>query len=599
MRLLNAHTLELKNFFGTSSSERTPPYAILSHCWEDDEVLFADLSDLETARKKKGFTKIQKTCEQTIKDKLKFVWIDTCCIDKSSSAELSEAINSMFAWYQESYKCYAYLADVEVAEDFAKSRWFTRGWTLQELLAPRHVRSDTKLWDRLTPSESNMEAVSGMDFFLRDWIRLGSKRGLSTAIATITGVAKEYLEGASLGKASISMRMSWAAERFATRSEDIAYSLLGIFDVNMPLLYGEGRTKAFRRLQEEIMKVSEDETIFAWESMEFGKNASSMSVLASEPGDFVEAKNLIPFTSDDPIAPYAMTHRGLRIDLQLYKPHSKHFAKELQKWARPLRSPIMIWSNDDLTWAALRCHVVHDFHHYVMIPLYHLTADVYARDGSTNIALFPVATLSSLSPTKQVYIRNNDISSTSGSTHRRYGFLMRTMPIGFSIADVVPRDTWDPKAKIIQGDKEATGPRDWHASLKINITPSKALPGINSVIFVSVGCKPAGVEPKPWCYLDDTAHAPDDGHLELFHRTSSWITPQPRSVRRLWGFPQEDTFSVEVGVSTETLFGQRMFVVDINKLKVSELYTHETSSTKRTHHARRYTKSLKAENIPG
>jgi hypothetical protein len=574
MRLLNAHTLKLESFFGTSSSERTPPYAILSHCWEDDEVLFADLSDLDTARKKKGFTKIEKTCEQTIKDKLKFVWIYTCCIDKSSSAELSEAINSMFAWYRDSFKCYAYLADVEVADDFAKSKWFTRGWTLQELLAPRHVRSDTQLWYQAPlernmstnsnlPTESNMEAVSGMDFFLRDWTRLGSKRGLSTAIAATTGVAKEYLEGASLGNASISMRMSWAADRRVTRSEDIAYSLLGIFDVHMPLLYGEGKTKAFRRLQEEIMKVSEDETIFAWESMEFGKNASSMGVLASDPGDFAEARDLIPFTSDDPIAPYTMTHRGLRIDLQLCNPQSEQSLRELQKWARPLRSSIMIWSKDNLTWAALRCHVVHDFHHYVMIPLYHVTADIYIRDGSTNIALFPVARLPSLCPAKQVYIRNSGVPSAVESIQRRFGFLMRKIPPGFSIVNVLPKDAWDPKAKIIQGVKEATGPRDWHASLQINVPPSITSSYSEYVVYLKVGCKHTGAEPKPLCFFNDTVYSREDTYLEHFHKSSSWISPKLDCLQRQWNFTQDPTFSLLVGISTETVFGQRMFVVDI------------------------------------
>lgn len=579
MRLLNAHTLELESFFGTSSSDGTPPYAILSHCWEDDEVLFADLSDLDGAKKKKGFTKIEKTCEQTIKDKLKFVWIDTCCIDKSSSAELSEAINSMFAWYRESYKCYAYLADVESAEDFAKSRWFTRGWTLQELLAPRHVRSDTQLWNYQTPTESNMEAVSGMDFFSQDWTRLGSKRGLSTAIATTTGVAKEYLEGADLGKASVSMRMSWAAERLVTRSEDVAYSLLGIFDVNMPLLYGEGRTKAFRRLQEEIMKVSEDETIFAWESMEFGKNASSMGVLASEPGDFAEARDLIPFTSDDPTAPYALTHRGLRIDLQLCDVRSsEHSSKEFRKYARPLRSPVMIWSNDALVWAPLRCHVVHDFHHYVMIPLQHLTADVYVRDGSTNIALIPVATLPSINPTKQVYIRNSGVSSTSESTRRRFGFLIRSIPAGFTITDVVPKTAWDPKTMIIQGYKEASEPREWHASLQINVAQSMTSSRSAYVMYASVGCRWAEVEPKPWCLLDDTVYSHEDGHLDIFHR--SWLTNIPQSFETLWD-PQKHKFSLKTEVSAQTVFGQRMFVVDIkyvenvDKLNVTEASTKE------------------------
>ncbi|EAT84174.2 hypothetical protein SNOG_07898 [Parastagonospora nodorum SN15] len=219
MRLLHTRTLELKSFF-----ENIPPYAILSHCWEEEEVVFSDLADLDAAKKKLGFPKIEKTCAQAVKDGFEWCWVDTCCIDKSSSAELSEAINSMFSWYRESAKCYAYLADVGGPSEFANSKWFTRAWTLQELLAPSHIQTDDQ---------------TGMEFFSRDWKRLGSKGGLGSRISEITGVPREYLERLSLDRASISMRMSWAADRQATRAEDVAYSLLGIFDVNMPLLYGE------------------------------------------------------------------------------------------------------------------------------------------------------------------------------------------------------------------------------------------------------------------------------------------------------------------------------------------------------------------------
>ncbi|KAF1920763.1 hypothetical protein BDU57DRAFT_424245, partial [Ampelomyces quisqualis] len=154
--------------------------------------------------------------------------VERFCIDKSSSAELSETINSMFVWYKDSSICYAYLADVEHREAFGSSKWFTRAWTLQELLAPSHLQTDDH---------------TGMFFFSRDWKSLGSKGSLSTTISKITGIPKEYLERLSLTTASISMRMSWAADRHATRAEDIAYALLGIFDVNMPLLYGEGKLK--------------------------------------------------------------------------------------------------------------------------------------------------------------------------------------------------------------------------------------------------------------------------------------------------------------------------------------------------------------------
>jgi hypothetical protein len=135
----------------------------------------------------------------------------------------------MSSWYKHSDKCYAYIADVENSHGFTNSKWFTRAWTLQELLAPSHIQTDVN---------------TGMDFFSRDWKCLGSKGGLSTTISKVTGIPREYMDGASLAKSSISMRMLWAADRQATRAEDVAYSLLGMFDVNMPLLYGEGKKKA-------------------------------------------------------------------------------------------------------------------------------------------------------------------------------------------------------------------------------------------------------------------------------------------------------------------------------------------------------------------
>lgn len=226
MRLLNVRTLQLESFF-----DNTPPYAILSHCWEDGEVLYSDISSLEKARAKKGFMKIQKTCERAIEDDLDYCWVDTCCIDKRSSAELSEAINSMFGWYKESKKCYAYLADVKGPGDFAQSKWFSRAWTLQELLAPSVVTNKKETEDPNRDYRKQPEKVSGMDFYTGSWTRLGSKDSLSAEVSRITGVPKEYLQGKSLNLASISMRMSWAADREATRAEDVAYSLLGIFDV--------------------------------------------------------------------------------------------------------------------------------------------------------------------------------------------------------------------------------------------------------------------------------------------------------------------------------------------------------------------------------
>jgi hypothetical protein len=253
MRLLNAKTLKLHSF----PEGEAPRYAILSHIWRDEDLLFEDLQDIPRVSKKAGFTKIQFCCGQALKEDIEFVWVDTCCIDKTSSAELSEAINPMYRWYQKARICYAYLRDVSMPEDgevdIRGSLWFQRAWKLKELLAPRQLV-----------------------FFSSDWKVVGSKEEKISTIAEATGIDDDYLIYGQLKMASIAKRMSWAANRKATRAEDIAYSLFGIFDVQMPLLYGEGLPKAFRRLQEEIMKYSDDHTLFAWGERYTNPNKTAM-----------------------------------------------------------------------------------------------------------------------------------------------------------------------------------------------------------------------------------------------------------------------------------------------------------------------------------
>lgn len=274
MRLINAHKLELESFDDDSA---VPPYIILSHTWGADEVTLQDFQKRrEQSKQKQGYAKIQETCALAIKTyHVDYAWIDTCCIDKRSSAELSEAINSMYRWYQNAEVCVAYLEDLSgdidarFEERFRGCRWFTRGWCLQELIAPK-----------------------AMYFYCNNWTRFGSRKGLSNSIQLRTGISQELLRGnCELSDYSIAQRMSWAANRQTTRTEDRAYSLLGIFDVNMPLLYGEG-TKAFLRLQEEILKESEDQSIFAWRSSLAVDEDTTTGLLALSPDDFALAGNI-------------------------------------------------------------------------------------------------------------------------------------------------------------------------------------------------------------------------------------------------------------------------------------------------------------------
>jgi hypothetical protein len=232
------------------SDDMIPRYAILSHTWGADieEVSFKDMMD-GTGMKKPGYDKIRFCGEQARCDDLQYFWIDTCCIDKSNSSELQEAINSMFRWYRNATKCYVYLADVSRPtldaavgpsweSSFRKSRWFKRGWTLQELIAPVLV-----------------------EFFSKEGEQLGSKRSLERHVNEVTGIPIKALQGSELSDFSVSERMLWVEDRDTTLKEDMAYSLLGIFDVHMPLIYGEGRENAFKWLREEIDRASKGSSL--------------------------------------------------------------------------------------------------------------------------------------------------------------------------------------------------------------------------------------------------------------------------------------------------------------------------------------------------
>ncbi|KAI0752983.1 heterokaryon incompatibility protein-domain-containing protein [Daedaleopsis nitida] len=326
MYLLNTTTYELKRF--DAESER-PPYAILSHTWNKTEVSFTDLQKgPKSASRLPGWTKVERFCQIAKKDGYSWGWDDTCCINKSSSAEESEAINSMYAFYSSAKVCYVYLDDVRdpskqnpraIDSSFRDSRWFTRGWTLQELIAPKVI------------------------FFMSEnWHRLGTKLSLAPTIQQITGVDHDVLiHKRSLGEVSVARRMSWASCRRTTRIEDRAYSLLGIFSVNMPAIYGEG-AQGFVRLQLEIIRQSSDQSIFAWgrvhEYQVFLDNRTSLSnshewnlqfrcLLASsldlfdgcgdvEPVSIEDLNNALGLSIEFP--EFNLTNYGVQIHLPLY-----------------------------------------------------------------------------------------------------------------------------------------------------------------------------------------------------------------------------------------------------------------------------------------
>ncbi|KAI6001711.1 hypothetical protein EDC04DRAFT_1055812 [Pisolithus marmoratus] len=283
--------------------DKATDYAILSHRW-GTEVSYEEMVGLtkmeeqerEEVIHRDGYQKIIKSCERAMKDKYKWLWIDTCCIDKRSSAELSEAINAMYRWYQNAQVCYAYINDVDESvfptkqdEKWVKSNrwpeWFMRGWTLQELIAPKQV-----------------------EFFNKDWVPIGNKQRLAPTLQGITGIPRSVLTRGLTGKRlSVAQIMSWAADRKTTREEDRAYSLMGLFGVKMPMLYGEGKN-AFRRLQLKIIKGTGDHSIFAWDMgvvpLPYGavwltRTLRTGSVLAEDPSDFRRCGRVRKVEPDD------------------------------------------------------------------------------------------------------------------------------------------------------------------------------------------------------------------------------------------------------------------------------------------------------------
>jgi Heterokaryon incompatibility protein (HET) len=323
MRLINTETLEFREFPG----DNVPPYVILSHTWTENEYTFKDFE--RKFPPNFGYSKIIYCGRKAKHHGFQYMWIDTCCIDKSSSAELSEAINSMYQWYKNASICYAYLEDVPSEDDissanshFRRSRWFTRGWTLQELIAP-----------------------SNIIFYSRSWRKLGYKTTICDLLSKITKIGPLVLLGKSLNEYSIATRMSWAAGRRTTRPEDVAYCLLGIFEVNMPLLYGEGQ-KAFIRLQEAILKESDDQSLFAWaaesgdlcamenfEDFDLKPCEPLSGLFANSPDDFANSSGIFAGDRVQGISdvPSYLTNKGLCVPLTLtqyfcYGIHEVHLA---------------------------------------------------------------------------------------------------------------------------------------------------------------------------------------------------------------------------------------------------------------------------------
>ncbi|XP_044714905.1 heterokaryon incompatibility protein (HET) domain-containing protein [Hirsutella rhossiliensis] len=382
MRLLNVYTLGLTTFMG--ADEDIPPYAILSHTWDQSEVTFEDM----------------QSCARASRDGLDYIWIDTCCIDKSSRAELSEAINSMFRWYQQSSVCYVYLKDFEVSGrvDFCASRWFDRGWTLQELIAPRNVVFLDQKW--VFTSRHCMCSSEPLSS-----LRNGKCEACN---------AKDNLPDI-LGSLNASVIMGWAANRSTTRTEDAAYSLIGLFNVSMPLLYGE-RDRAFMRLQEAILARSNDHSILLWRAKPDSDGGRLRpGCLARSPKAFAFAPPIVPqreyydFENEmiprlavglsDNAEPMQVSETMLTVTLWLCPCRAGHPFDDVSP-----ETP----GADDWTLGILNCNSASDYFVRPAILLSHMGANLYRRIACDAIFLVNPRSLPStpVTTTLSIYHRH-------------------------------------------------------------------------------------------------------------------------------------------------------------------------------------------------
>lgn len=533
-----------------------PAYAILSHTWGEDEVSFQDMQ-APTVTEKRGYAKIEYSCERALQDGLSYVWVDTCCIDKTSSAELSEAINSMMAWYAQSRICYAHLADVPPITDqdfdkaaFSQSRWFTRGWTLQELIAP-------------------CELV----FLAQDWSFLVARETVAELISDITGISHLFLEArpdnedlkSNLMSTSIAERMSWASERETTRTEDMAYSLLGILQVNMPLLYGEG-SAAFRRLREEIIKHSDDQSLLAWgfgtpdhdlshkrpwsaaqsslaKIVSFFKeysappeatgamdmDISDMSgILAESPAAFRGCGDIVPCDVKRPTPSFSMTNRGLSIELPVLQLADGYFS-------------------------LLQCQMKKDPTKLIALPIRRLRDNTFCRSKRGNYVASHSAWLT-WSWTQLYFIPSNDSAIARFLDSPLYSIAIKSLPPNLRIAEILPARPFRQADSMVIYTK-SPGVSDFDANIFVRFEDL----GNNNLSFIllvmvinpSWARQPLPSALIPYLYL----LPPPDDSSPLVRDIRSWIRRKDREY--LGPVP----YSVKI--TTQTLSQSGLWMIDI------------------------------------
>ncbi|KAI1139396.1 HET-domain-containing protein [Hypoxylon sp. FL0543] len=418
MWLIDTRTHELKLFRDPAEIEYS--YAILSHTWGDHEISYQDIQN-PFQRNSGRFGKIAGACRLAHARRLRYAWVDTCCIDKSSSAELSEAINSMFKWYMQSALCIVYLEDLpsegSFEQHFPACKWLTRGWTLQELIAPRVV-----------------------EFYDASWTYRGCKSDLKTFLAGVTRIDEEVLsDSQTMFEVPVARRMSWASMRQTTRVEDKAYCLLGIFDVNMPMLYGEG-ARAFMRLQEEIVKETGDLSIFAWVDLPPGLSGadpwirqSYRGVFARSPREFANCHSLRQrikgvFLNKE----FTVTNKGLRIETALVDV--------------PSASQDFVWNlgvSDEVNWS------IGDPGGWVGVYLAK-TATGYVRSNPYCLFKAGPETIRNRCDSALIHIQKDIRASESEKIEKRFrgAICVDFSQVSCEIVAIMPPQLWDEKRRL-------------------------------------------------------------------------------------------------------------------------------------------------------
>jgi len=475
MHLFNIKTMHLEEFF----DDKAPPYAILSHTWgpDEEELTFQDIKSGKVNKPGEGSVKLHGCLSKSKDDGLDYFWNDTFCIDKTNLVELSEAIRSMFRWYQRATVCYVYLRDFKAKDarspdaDFGACRWFTRGWTLQELLAPKEVR-----------------------FYNSRWKTLGTRGNLRSLIERATGIPRQFLLGITpLRAASVAQRMSWAARRETRRAEDRAYSLLGLFDVSVPVIYGEGGEQAFWRLQDQIMRTTRDDSILAWgfagdNTPNRWENPTLGRVLAASPSDFAHSGSIAYHERPEaPINNLELSGGSLRTRMRLVPLETD--PERVGKAEKICSVRAMM--------GFLSCGPEHDPEQLVVIPLIKAPnggPDEYVRPKNWAARLHKDVVVPEDTTTALVHIRNDDDSqvSTVGSGKQYVLFDEQFAELGLDVMEVLPVPSWDPESALLTAAVKLDGSDASPTHIRLRQRDSTACDFIISLEFT--GSVASGVD---------------------------------------------------------------------------------------------------------